>query len=47
VQVIDGGRGELTVSVDGREVARKDDSLPATDEVLAAVRRAGAATAAG
>jgi len=39
VEVVDGGRGELTVLVDGREVARKGDSLPSTEEVLAAVRR--------
>jgi hypothetical protein len=47
VQIIDGGRGELTVSVDGREVARKEgDHMPEPQEVLAAVRggaRAGTA----
>jgi hypothetical protein len=45
VTVVNGDRGELTVSVDGQVVARKGDSLPGTDEVLAAVRKAGAATA--
>ena len=37
---MDGGRGELTVLVDGREVARKGDSLPSVDAVLAALRGA-------
>jgi hypothetical protein len=40
VEVIDGARGELTVSVDGRVVARKGEPLPAVEEVLAAVREA-------
>jgi hypothetical protein len=43
--LIDGSKGEFTVSVDGREVARKGDALPTADEVLAAVRNA--TTAAG
>ena len=38
VEVIDGGRGEFTVTVDGREVARKGESLPEPDTILAAVR---------
>jgi len=38
VEVIDGARGEFTVSVDGREVSRKGESLPEPDAVLAAVR---------
>lgn len=37
VEVIDGEHGELTVLVDGREVARKGDSMPSVDEVKAAV----------
>jgi hypothetical protein len=46
VQLIDGNRGELTVTVDGQVVAqKKGDALPATDEVLAAVRRAAPARA--
>ena len=40
VEVVDGQRGELTVLVDGREVARKGDSLPSVDEVKAAVETA-------
>ena len=41
VAVIDGNRGELTVSVDGRVVAEKaGDDLPPVEEVLAAVRAA-------
>jgi hypothetical protein len=47
VQVIDGAKGEFTVSVDGREVVRKGDTLPSVEEVLAAVRNAGKAKAAG
>ena len=43
VEVVDGGRGEFTVSVDGREVARKEDNLPPVGEVVAAVRQANAA----
>ena len=43
VEVIDGQRGELTVLVDGREVARKDgDSPPSVEEVKAAVAGAPA-----
>ena len=45
VELIDGGRGELAVLVDGAEVARKGASLPSADEVLAAVRKAGPASA--
>jgi hypothetical protein len=39
VETIPGHRGEFTVLVDGREVARKGDSLPPVDPVLAAVNR--------
>jgi hypothetical protein len=45
VEVVDGQRGELTVLVDGREVARKGDSLPSLDEVRAAVKNAAPAAA--
>jgi hypothetical protein len=45
VELIDGGRGELTVSVDGRVVAQKGDSMPSADEVLAAMRKAQPAAA--
>jgi hypothetical protein len=38
VEVIDGQKGELTVLVDGREVARKEgDSPPSVEEVKAAM----------
>jgi hypothetical protein len=40
VELVDGGHGELTVLVDGREVARKGDSMPSVDEVRAAVQKA-------
>jgi hypothetical protein len=45
VQVVDGARGEFTVLVDGREVARKEGSLPSVEAVVAAVEHAGPATA--
>jgi hypothetical protein len=38
VEVIDGHKGEFTVTVDGREVARKGESLPEPDTILTAVR---------
>jgi hypothetical protein len=37
VEVVDGDKGEFTVSVDGRVVAKKTDGLPEPGEVLAAV----------
>ncbi|MFL5339213.1 MAG: hypothetical protein ACJ8F7_03515 [Gemmataceae bacterium] len=37
---MNGSNGELTVTVDGHEVARKGDKLPEVNEVVAAVRRA-------
>ena len=40
VEVLDGARGELTVTVDGQEVAKKGDSMPSAEEVVAAVRKA-------
>jgi hypothetical protein len=43
VEMVNGDRGEFTVSVDGLAVARKGESLPAVDEVLAAVRKAAPA----
>ena len=43
MEVVDGGRGELTVSVNGQVVARKEDSMPSADQVLTAVREAGSA----
>lgn len=42
VELKDGEKGELTVLVDGREVAGKaGDHLPTAEEVLSAVRGAG------
>jgi hypothetical protein len=39
VEVIDGNKGEFTVTVDGREVARKTgNTLPELDTILTAVR---------
>jgi len=40
VEVVNGDHGEFTVSVDGRTVAKRGDTLPSADEVLAAVRKA-------
>jgi hypothetical protein len=46
VQMVDGSKGELTVLVDGKEIARKQgDNPPPVDQVVAAVRKAGSATA--
>ncbi len=41
VEMTDGDQGELTVSVDGQVVARKEKSMPSAAEVVAAVRKAG------
>ncbi len=41
VEVVNGDRGEFTVSVDGKVVARKGETLPDIQEVLALVRKAG------
>jgi hypothetical protein len=38
VELIDGNRGEFTVTVDGHEVASKGETLPEPGTVLAAVR---------
>ena len=43
---VEGAGGELTVLVDGREVARKEgDALPSVEDVLAAVRKSEPAAA--
>ena len=47
VQLADGGKGEFTVLVGGRQVARKGDSLPPVEEVVAAVKKAAQITAVG
>jgi hypothetical protein len=45
VALIDGNRGELTVLVDGREVAKKRLLFkPSVEKVLTAVREANPAT---
>jgi len=39
VELIDGNRGEFTVTVDGHEIARKTgDTMPEPDTILAAFR---------
>ena len=38
VQVVNGDRGEFTVSVDGQMVAQKGETLPDVQDVLALVR---------
>jgi hypothetical protein len=45
VSLTDGGRGEFSVTVDGRVVAQKTDQLPDPDQVVAAVRQAQPASA--
>ena len=40
VEESDGDRGEFTVLVDGRVVARKEEALPSVEEVVQAVRKA-------
>jgi hypothetical protein len=46
VEMVDGNRGELTVLVDGRQVAKKDEnSTPSAAQVLAAVKDTEHATA--
>jgi hypothetical protein len=48
VDVVDGAKGEFTVSVDGQQVARKEgDGLPPVEQVLAAVKKAAGPTPAG
>jgi hypothetical protein len=43
VDLVDGSPGELTVIVDGDQVASKGDSLPQIDDVVRAVKQAGTA----
>jgi hypothetical protein len=40
VDLVNGEKGEFTVTVDGREVIRKGESLPEVEEVVGAVRNA-------
>ena len=39
VQVMDGDRGEFSITVDGRDVIRKGDAMPTVDEAVSAVRQ--------
>ena len=43
VDVVEGMRGEFTVEVDGRIVAKKGQDLPTESEVVAAVNRSSRA----
>jgi hypothetical protein len=46
VELVNGNRGELTVLVDGHDVAsKKGDTFPSVEEVVAAVRGAAPAGA--
>jgi hypothetical protein len=48
VELVDGDKGELTVQLDGREIARKGLLFkPSVEKVLAAVREAKHAGATG
>jgi hypothetical protein len=40
VELIDGNRGEFTVSLDGHVLAQKGESLPDPEQVVAAVKKA-------
>src|SRR5262249_41022293 len=46
VEVVDGARGEFTVLVDGQEVARKGEELPAVEQVVTRVKDVVSAKAA-
>jgi hypothetical protein len=43
VELVDGSPGELTIIVDGEQVARKGDSLPQINDVVRAVKQSGTA----
>ena len=47
VQLEDGSKGEFTVLIDGRPLAKKGNDMPTVDEVVAAVRQARPAATAG
>jgi hypothetical protein len=40
VQLVNGDNGEFTVSVNGKVVAQKGESLPSEEDVLSAVKKA-------
>jgi hypothetical protein len=44
--MVDGGKGEFTVLVDGRPLPQKGEQMHSAEDVIAAVRGAGKATAA-
>ena len=46
VQVVDGSHGEFTVSVDGKTLAQKTDSLPPVDQIVQQVKKAKSTSAA-
>jgi len=41
VDLIDGAKGELSVSIDGREVYHKGEETPEPEQVVRAVRERG------
>jgi hypothetical protein len=45
VELVDGGKGEFTVLVNGQQVVKKGESLPPVEEVVVAVKKEGQATA--
>jgi hypothetical protein len=45
-QVVDGNHGEFTVSVDGKTIVQKTDSLPPVDEIVRKVKHARSASTA-
>ena len=46
VELIDGSRSELSVQVDGQEVAHKNGSFPPVEDVVKKVRETGQPTGA-
>ena len=40
MELVEGNRGEFTVSVDGKVVAQKGESLPSVEDVVKAVKKA-------
>jgi hypothetical protein len=45
VELVNGGKGEFTVSLDDRVIAQKGDSLPPIEEVVGKVHNAAPAGA--
>jgi hypothetical protein len=46
VQLVDGDNGEFSVALNGKEIARKTDSLPTVNEVVQQVKNARLGSAA-